>query len=352
MSAHPDEHSESCRYTRDPFAFHGRVEMRPFASEALAGNPLGDPHEREVPVYLPPNAGANGERLPVLFLLSGFTGRGHSLLETHPWKPGVVRDYDRGVERGDMPRAVLVMPDGFTRLGGSQYVNSSAVGQYEDYVARELTTWVDATYPTEPGRRGVVGKSSGGFGALHLAMRHPDTFPVAASISGDCNFEYCYGTEFLAGLRGLRGYDFDPAKFLTAFAETHELKGDGHAIINLLAMSACYSPNPESALGFDLPIDLETGARIPPVWDRWLEFDPVVACERHAAALSRLDLLYLEAGLADEFHLQFALRVLVQRLTELGIPCEHVEHEGGHFDLSGRYSVVLPRLIAALSSAK
>ncbi len=345
---HPGVNPGVNRYARDPFSFHGRVEMRPFASEALAENALGDPHVREVPVYLPPDAGAGGERLPVVFLLSGFTGRGHALLETHPWKTCVVRDYDRGVERGDLPRAILVLPDCFTRLGGSQYVNSSAVGRYEDYVARELTAWVDATYPTEPGRRAVVGKSSGGFGAMHLAMRHPDTFPVAASISGDCHFEYCYGTEFLAALRGLRNHDFDPAKFLAAFAESHDLGGDGHAVLNLLAMSACYSPNPDSPLGFDLPIDLETGERVSAVWERWLEFDPVVACERYAAELSRLELLYLEAGLADEFHLQFALRILARRLTELGIPHEHVEHERGHFDISDRYLTVLPKLVSAL----
>ena len=348
MNGDPGGHPGQDRYARDPFSFHGRVEMRPFASEALAENALGDPHVREVPVYLPPNAGAGGERLPVVFVLSGFTGRGHSLLETHPWKTCVVRDYDRGVERGDLPRAILVLPDCFTRLGGSQYVNSTAVGRYEDYVARELTAWVDATYPTEPGRRAVVGKSSGGFGAMHLAMRHPDTFPVAASISGDCHFEYCYGTEFLAALRGLRNHDFDPAKFLAAFAESHDLGGDGHAVLNLLAMSACYSPNPDSPLGFDLPIDLRTGARIPEVWERWLAFDPVVACSEYAEALRSLDLLYLEAGTRDEFHLQFSLRVLVRRLQELDIPCVHEEFEGGHFALNERIPALLPRVIEAL----
>lgn len=336
-------------FRRDPLAFHGRVEVRTIESTALAGNRLGDPSVREVPVYVPPQADDPERRFPVVFLLSGFTGRGQSMLETHPWKTGIVQAFDRAVAGGEAPPAILVTPDCFTRLGGSQYVNSSLVGNYEDHVAHELTAFVDAHYPTQVGRRAVAGKSSGGFGALHLAMHHPDAFPVAASIAGDCNFEYCYAAEFLAAARGLAAHGGGPRGFLEAFEAAHDLSGDGHAVINLLAMSACYSPNPESEQGFDLPIDLVTGERIQSVWERWLALDPVRACERHADNLRRLELLHLEAGKSDEFHLQFGLRILVRRLRELGIPCHHEEFDGGHFDIDGRYEKLLPRLISALA---
>jgi len=337
----------STPYVRDPASFRGRVEMRPYESVALKGNAPGDPHVREVPVYLPP-AALEGERLPVVFLLAAFTSRPQSWLETHPWKSGVVQAVDRAMAAGEMPPAILVMPDAFTHLGGSQYVNSEALGRYEDYVALELVEWVDATYPTRAGRRALMGKSSGGFGALHLGMRHPDTFGVVASISGDCHFEYGYAGDFLCALRGLEAHAGDPRAFLEAFQRTHDLSGDGHAVLSLLGMSACYSPNPASPLGFDLPIDLRTGARIPEVWERWLAFDPVVACSEYADALRSLDLLYLEAGTRDEFHLQFSLRVLVRRLQELGIPYVHEEFEGGHFALNERIPALLPRVIEAL----
>ena len=120
-------------------------------------------------------------------------------------------------------------------------------------------------------------------------------------------------------------------------------------MLNVIAMSACYSPNPASPYGFDLPMDVETGARRADVWQRWLAFDPVHAAARHTAALCELDLLYLEAGMRDEFHLQLGLRVLVRELERLGVPCEHVEHEGGHFGLDARYHAVLPKLVAAIS---
>lgn len=332
---------------RDPLAFRGRVEMHRVESEVLRGNPLGDPHVRELPVYVPPDATGP---LPVVLLLAGFTGRGQNMLETHPWKGGVVRRVDALMAAGELPPALLVLPDCFTRLGGSQYVNSSAVGRYEDHVVHELLELVERRHATRPGARAVMGKSSGGFGALHLAMRHPGLFQAVASISGDCHFEYGYAQDFLNGVRGLEAHGRDPRRFLEAFEESHDLSGDGHAALNLLAMSACYSPDPDAPLGFALPVDLETGERIEAVWRRWLAFDPVVACEGHADALRSLRLLHLEAGRRDEFHLQFSLRILARRLSDLDIPHEHVEHEGGHFGLDARVPGVLGRVLAALGA--
>ncbi|MEL6428065.1 MAG: alpha/beta hydrolase-fold protein [Planctomycetota bacterium] len=260
------------RYRRDPSAFRGAVETRPFESEVLRGNALGDPHVREVPVYLPP-AALDGERLPVAFLLAGFTGRGQSMLETHPWKRGAVQAYDAALAVSGDPGLILVMPDAFTRLGGSQYVNSSATGRYADHVADELVRFVDETYPTQPGRRAVCGKSSGGFGALHLAMQFPGVFRAAASISGDCAFELPLGHEMIGAARALLAHGGDPRGFLDAFEEKHSLDGDGHAAINVIAMSACYAPAPDTELGFKLPFDPATVERRADVWNRFLSFD-------------------------------------------------------------------------------
>ncbi|MCA8979709.1 MAG: esterase [Planctomycetes bacterium] len=329
-------------------AFAGRVETPTIESAVLASNRLDDPTAREVPVYLPPGWDAPGASFPVVYLLAGFTGRGQKFLETHPWHKGVALRYDELVAAGTAPPAILVMPDCFTRMGGSQYVNSSYMGRYEDHLVRELVPFVDQHYPTRPGRRGVMGKSSGGYGAMRLSMRHSEVFGAAASISGDCHFEYGYAPEFLAGLRGLESAGGDPAAFLRAFFEDPKLDGDGHAVINLLAMSACYSPNPDSPLGFDLPVELGTGRRVEEVWKRWLAFDPVTLIDRHASDWRDLDWLHLECGKRDEFHLQFGLRILRERLVALDVPHEYEEFDGGHFGIDDRYLALLPRMIAAL----
>jgi S-formylglutathione hydrolase FrmB len=337
---------------RDPTSYRGRLEVSVFESTLLRGNAAGDPHVREVPVYLPPHARDANARFPVVYLLAGFTGNGRDLLETHPWRAGVVLEYDRAIARGDAPPAILVVPDCFTKLGGSQYVNSSYLGPYEDHIVRELVPFVDAHYPTLPGRRAIMGKSSGGFGAMHLSMHHPRTFPVVASLSGDCWFEWCHAPSFLGCLRALLPHDGDPSRFLADFLAKPQLEGDRFEALNALAMSACFSPNPSSSLGFDLPFDLRTGARIDSVWQRWLAFDPLHAARAHAEQWRQLELLHLECGLRDEYHLQWGLRQLVDILRELGVPHEHEEHPGTHRNINHRYAAVLPKLIGALLSPR
>ena len=245
------------------------------------------------------------------------------------------------------------MPDAFTRLGGSQYVNSPAVGRYADYVVPGAPPAGRRTrYPESlrPGAASWRAESSGGFGALHLGDgATPGRLPApCASISGDCGFEACFGGEILAAMRGLVAHDMDPSSFLEAFASDPSLSGDDHAVLLVLAMSAAYSPNPATPLGYDLPMDLETGERVMEVWERWLAFDPIVAAPRHADALRSLELLHLECGLRDEFHLQWGLRVLLRTLRDLDVPFDHEEHPKGHMDINERYAPLMSKLARVL----
>jgi S-formylglutathione hydrolase FrmB len=328
--------------------FAGRAELCVVESAVLAGNPLGDPHTRELPVLLP--VGHERGPLPAILVLAGYTGRGHGYFEPHPWNTSVAQAFDRAVASGAVPPAILVMPDCFTRLGGSQYVNSGAVGRYEDHLVHEVLPLVEEHFDVRPGAWAVCGKSSGGFGALHLAMSRPGLFRAAASISGDCDFESSHAPQLLAAARGLLRRGQTPQEFLAEFERTRDQSGDAHVVLDMLAMSACYAPNAAAPLGFDLPIDLEYARIVPQVWKRWLAFDPYVAVLERADALKQLQLLHLECGRADEYHLQFGLRRFVQRLRELGVRHEHEEHAGGHRGIDGRYAVVLAKLARALEA--
>src|SRR6267142_2912088 len=141
----------------------GRVVVERFESAVLQGNPLGDPHLRRVPVYLPPSYDEQiGKRYPVIYVLTGFTGRGRMLLNDNPWSESLDDRLNRLIGSGACGEVIVVMPDCFTRYGGSQYLNSTATGRYQDHLVQELVPYVDARYRTLPGRdhRGVVGKSS------------------------------------------------------------------------------------------------------------------------------------------------------------------------------------------------
>ncbi len=329
----------------------GTVRCDRVESRVLAGNLPGDPHVRDLFVYLPPGYDTGSERYPVAWCLSGFTGRGRMLLNDNPWSPGIADRMDALLASGQANPMILALPDCFTHIGGSQYVNSPALGRYEDHVIEELVPLVDARYRTLAARehRGVVGKSSGGYGALMLGMRRPEIFGAVACHSGDILFEYCYKRDFGPALRTIRkagGVEAYVQSFHASLRKRHE----DIAALNIIAMAAAYSPNVGAPPVFcDLPFDLETGAIDENVWKRWLEWDPLHLIERHAADLKTLRLLYLDCGREDEFYLELGARCLSRRLRDLAVPHEYEEFEDGHMNISYRMDVSLPKLSRALA---
>lgn len=328
----------------------GRIFVEVIESEVLRGNALGDPATRELFVYLPPGYEADAaRRFPVVYCLTGFTGRGQMLLNSQPFTPNLAERMDQLIAKGTVAEMIVVMPDCFTRFGGSQYINSTATGRYEDYLVEEIVPFVDGRFRTRAVReaRAVMGKSSGGYGALVHAMRHADVFGIAASHSGDAYFEYCYLPDFPKTMRALKG---DPAAFLEKFWKEEKKGKEDVPALNILAMSACYSPDESAPLGFRLPFDLETGKIAPAVWARWLEQDPVRMAPVYAEQLRSLKLLYLDAGTRDEFGLDLGARILAARLREMNIPFIHEEFDDGHFNISYRYDRSLEEISKAVTS--
>lgn len=329
-----------------------RVEQPQLTSEVLAENPLGDPHVRTVPVYLPPGYDDDPERrYPVIYMLAGYGGTGPFLLNLRAWDESLPQQLDRLITSGAMQPAIVVMPDCWTRYGGSQYLNSAGLGRYEDYLITEIVPFVDAHFRTltGPAHRGVVGKSSGGYGALVQGMHHPEVFGAVACHSGDMYFEFCYLGDIAALHANLTSYggwetirdtldDIKPKS--TKFYKT----------VGTMAYGMAYTSDPTMPEGFHMPIDLGTGALNEDAWARWLEHDPVRKVDNpaFADALRGLKLLFIDCGARDEFNLQIGARLLSRKLDVLGIAHEHEEFPDGHFGIHYRYDVSLPKLSEVL----
>jgi len=286
----------------------------------------------------------------VLVALSGFTGRGPMMLNATNWGESLDVRLDRLHAEGAIGPMIVAMPDCFTRYGGSQYIDSGAVGRYATHLVGEIVPFLDRTFRTLPSarHRGVFGKSSGGYGAIVHAMRYPDVWGALACHSGDMAFEYCYLPDFPKCLQKMQDYS-SVADFLRAFDAAPRKTHEWIAAMNILAMAACYAPNPRRrGLGFDLPFDLETGALDAAVWARWLEHDPLSLAPRHAAALRRARLVFLDCGRRDEFALQWGARQMAALLRRLGIRHVHEEFDDGHMDISYRFDRSLPLLWQAL----
>lgn len=328
----------------------GRLIIETVSSQVLKGNPLGDPHLREIPVYLPPSYGkVRGKRFPVIYELPGFTGTAKGAVNYNPWKANAVERLDRAIAAGSR-ECLMVIADGFTSYGGGQYLNSSATGRYEDHVVSELVPYLEDKFGVggSAGLRAVMGGSSGGYGALMLAMRHPDVFGHAACHSGDMFFEWCYGVDIPKVVTVLGRYGGSMDRFRREFLKSREKWTFDHSGINMIGMASSYSPNPKSPTGFDLPFDEHTGEMIPAVWSRWKENDPVVAAPRYAANLKKLKTLYFDCGVKDEFNLHLGARLLAKTLKRLKVPHIHEEGAWGHFDRAPRYDRSLKLLASRL----
>ena len=161
----------------------GSVSRITIESQALKHNMLGDPPVRVVDVYVP--AGHDGGGLPLLVDLVGFTGSGLSHTNWAGFRENLPERLDRLIGEQRMPPVVVAFPDCFTRLGGNQYINSAAMGAWEDFLLYELLPAVEQRFGCGgTGRRGVFGKSSGGYGAITHALRHSDIWAAAACHSG------------------------------------------------------------------------------------------------------------------------------------------------------------------------
>jgi enterochelin esterase-like enzyme len=330
----------------------GRIAYETITSAVLATNPLGDPATRTLPVYLPPSYDSTPDRrYPVVWMLSGFLGRGQALLNDNFLQPSIQQQLDRLIAEG-MPPIIMALPDCITRYGGSQYINSTATGRYADHLRDELIPFVDQHFRTTANRNGraIMGKSSGGYGALIHAMQRPDLFGAVACHSGDMYFEWSLKPDFPKFLNRIARNGYDPAAFFQQFERTPKKSSSDIAALNVLAMAACYSPNPAaSGLPIDFPFDLHTGEIKPDVWARWLDHDPIELVQRYAANLRQLRFIFVDCGTRDEYNLHYGARILSQRLAAHNITHEHQEFDDDHRSTWYRYDVSLPKLAAVIS---
>ena len=316
------------------------------SSEALRGNPLGDPHERPLWVYVPPGYDES-RRYPSVYAIQGMTGQVDMWRNRSSMRKTVLELFDELFASGCAPPCLVVFPDCYTALGGSQYLDSQSVGRYHTYLCDEVVPWVDGRYPTldAPAHRGIMGKSSGGYGAMITPMLRPDLFGGLATHAGDALFELCYQREFAQCARSLREeYDGSFERFWEEFRSRPALSRPSDTwLVNTYCMAACYSEG-------ELPFDLETGALRSEVFERWLAWDPVLMVPGHADALRGLKAIYVDSGGQDEYYLDLGALAFRRALAEIGVTDVFFElFPAGHGGIEYRYPLALKYLAERLS---
>lgn len=327
----------------------GTLDLQRHSSRVLRDNPWKDPSERDLWVYLPPGYASAKEALPAVFFLPGFAGTGEKFFGRGLHDPSLPSTLDHLIAQG-CPPFLGVFSDCMTRLGGSQYVDSPALGAYASYLIEEIRPFVEGRYRCS-GAWGAVGHSSGGFGALHLAMNFPGALQAIACHAGDMGFDLCYLGDLpkaVAGIQAAGGLQ----RFLQTFWDEPDPSPAAFSALNVLAMACAYDPKPGGgSFPANLPFDPESGAIDFAAFQRWSAYDPLVQVEdpASAAALRDLRLLCLDAGNKDEYGLHLGARRLVKRLTALGIGHSYEEFPGGHRNLTRRYALSVPKVVGALT---
>ncbi|WNG36188.1 alpha/beta hydrolase [Archangium minus] len=330
----------------------GVLETQEMHSPALESNPLGDPARRQLLVYLPPGYAQGTRRYPTAYFLNAFSASGKSWTNFSAFSVSVPERLDALVAAGTIPPVIGVFPDGWTSIGGSQWVNSDAIGRYRDFLAKDVVGFVDRTYRTlpKPASRAVLGHSSGGYGALVMGRYHPEIFSHLSAQSPDAYFEYCYlpdlpkAASALLKAGGVEAWYQD----FTRRARETKARGDDFSVINMLAMAAAYSPKKGEPLNLEMPFDAQTGRMRLEVWNRWLVHDPVRFVPKFVDAFRKLKTVFIDCGSRDEFNLRWGARMVAEDLRAGGVEVIHEEFEDGHTGVNYRFerslSVLGPRL--------
>ena len=326
----------------------GTVKRLTLDSTVLKTNMLGDSASRVIDVYVP--AGHDGRGLPLLVDIVGFTAGGPAHTNWKNFGENMPERLDRLITEGAMAPCVVAFPDCFTKLGGNQYINSAAIGRWADFLIVECVPFVEREFGCGgAGRRGLFGKSSGGYGAIAHALLYHDFWAGAACHSGDMAFELAYLPEFPRLLRKLAKCDNSIQKWLEGFYAAKKTKDDDIHDLMTLAMCATYDPDPTAYWGVRLPVTFDTCEVIEDRWRNFLAFDPCLMVATRGEGMKKLKGLWIDCGDVDQYNLVYGARRLHRSLEKLGVAHVYEEFADNHSSVDYRMDRSLPFLVKALA---
>lgn len=326
-----------------PAVREGALQRIKVHGKSLEGNLEGDSPDRDVLVYLPPSyASTPSRRYPVVYFLHGYAAHA----ETYWNSLAVASAADEASKNGTAREMIIVLPDAYTVYDGSMFSNSPTTGDWETFIAQDLTQYIDSHYRTIADRsgRGLAGHSMGGYGTVRIGMKRPDSFSALYAMSSCCLMQNA--TQLLPGQAGA-GKQAAPAK--DAKGDTKGKQGGGALANALNSQAAAWAPNPMNPPQyFDLPT--KDGDVQPLVAAKWTANSPLLMVDQYVPHLKQYRAIAIDVGTRDPF---LATNTqLSEALTRLGVPHTFESYDGDHGSrIKERFLLkVLPFFSANLTS--
>lgn len=289
-----------------------RMERIAIRGKALEGNLEGNAVDRTVLVILPPSyAGERNRRYPVVYALHGYSiGAEQWSQEIH-----VPQTIEGAFARGAR-EMIVVLPDSKTVHNGSMYSSSVTTGDFENFIARDVVSYIDAHYRTMPNRssRGLVGHSMGGYGASRIGMKHADVFGSLYIMSPCC-----------LAPRGSGPANPANEEALAAVKTPEDSAKLPFGLRAQLASAAAWSPNPNKP---PLYLDLPTGSNQQDVLAKWAANSPLAFVDQYVQDLRRYRAIAIDVG--DMDNLKAGASKLHDALTSYGISHDFEIYSGTH----------------------
>jgi S-formylglutathione hydrolase FrmB len=291
------------------------VERIKIHGQALEGNLEGDAVDRDAIVFLPPGYNqSRTRRYPVVYALHGYS------IGAEQWSGEIhVPQTIEGAFAKGAHEMIVVLPDSKTVHNGSMYSSSVTTGDFENYVARDVVSYVDAHYRTIATResRGLVGHSMGGYGATRIGMKHADVFG-SLYIMSPC----CLSARGGGGGRGPNPANDEALAAVRTAADSAKLPFGLRA---QLASAAAWSPNPGNPPLF---LDLPSGDKEQAVLAKWAANAPLAFIDQYIPGLRRYRAIAIDVG--DQDGLRTDTAKLHETLDRYGIANTFEIYSGTH----------------------
>jgi enterochelin esterase-like enzyme len=271
-----------------PGARPATVERIKIHGKALEGNLEGNVVDRDAIVFLPQGYKENRtRRYPVIYALHGYS------IGAEQWSQEIhVPQTIEGAFAKGAHEMIVVLPDSKTVHNGSMYSSSITTGDFENYVARDVVSYIDAHYRTIANResRGLVGHSMGGYGATRIGLKHADVFGSLYIMSPCC----------LSPRGGGRGAPSPNATAnddaLAAVKTPADSAKLPFALRAQLASAAAWSPNPKNP---PLYLDLPIGEQAQAVLAKWAANAPLAFIDQYISGVRRYRAIAIDVGDQD-----------------------------------------------------